>query len=382
MDIVIQYGILVISAIFTQIIVSWAGSMLHSIGAEEIHYAVFTFSDERDEPMSTNILMNICIPNVLAIFMFLLARKFGYRIIEEKLILYVMLFYVFRYILVCVVLRRKELYNYVYEVVLAICGLIVAFAIKHFFLITEQTILITAYELREELWFVIIVIIYKFVKLIVDKYVRQNTVLRKSQIEKYVIRQFEVFYKKYSDIILVTKENRFQCIFIYSVMIIENYNRGPFLRKVENALCFIDNKPRTLGITQMKSEKPLSDKKSIIMLYNELSDSCEPGLIDGYPWNQAWKHNNDNAYADAVTYIFDILLNYLDEIPKYREAFFIRLSKEDYVIDFEEAIGKLNKLHQEEIIRDDEFESEMRKLTERIFRTCDAYSDNEVKSKI
>ena len=177
MDMVIQYGILVISAIFTQIIVSWAGSMLHSIGAEEIHYAVFTFSDERDEPMSTNILMNICIPNVLAIFMFLLARKFGYRIIEEKLILYVMLFYVFRYILVCVVLRRKELYNYVYEVVLAICGLIVAFAIKHFFLITEQTILITAYELREELWFVIIVIIYKFVKLIVDKYVRQNTVL-------------------------------------------------------------------------------------------------------------------------------------------------------------------------------------------------------------
>lgn len=119
MNMSVSIVFLIISAILTQHLVSWAGSILHEVASEETHYAVFTFRDDRNMPMTTNILMNICIPNVLMIFIFMLSRKFYLPYVEEYLLLYVISFFVYRMLLICVILRRKEMYSLLYELAMA-----------------------------------------------------------------------------------------------------------------------------------------------------------------------------------------------------------------------------------------------------------------------
>ena len=52
--------ILFIISIITVHLVSWVGSVLHSVpNGGESSYAVFTFREDQNKSMSTNILMNI-----------------------------------------------------------------------------------------------------------------------------------------------------------------------------------------------------------------------------------------------------------------------------------------------------------------------------------
>lgn len=52
--------ILLAGAILLEHIVAWTGSILHSVPSfGESRYAVFTFRDDQDKPMTTNILIII-----------------------------------------------------------------------------------------------------------------------------------------------------------------------------------------------------------------------------------------------------------------------------------------------------------------------------------
>ena len=59
-----------ILAVITHQMISISGSYLHEIGRVQEPYAVFTFSDNRHKSMTMNILMNIFIPNISMIFIF------------------------------------------------------------------------------------------------------------------------------------------------------------------------------------------------------------------------------------------------------------------------------------------------------------------------
>lgn len=60
---------LLILAAITVHTISWCGSVLHSVTNSGRPYAVFTFRADQNKGMSTNILMNILIPNVVLIFL-------------------------------------------------------------------------------------------------------------------------------------------------------------------------------------------------------------------------------------------------------------------------------------------------------------------------
>lgn len=319
---------LIILAIVTQHIVSWAGSMLSSIGSEESNYAVFTFSDDRRMSMTTNILMNICIPNVFMVFIFMLADKYEYFYVKEFIIFYVVSFFVYRLILICLILRRKEMYSPKYEFGMALAGIGLAFFLKNYFFTKEKVLFIQAYELREELWFAIIIVLFQFLKQIFDKKVKQDDVLTKGQISQYIIHKFVVFYEKFHELFDVNRENRDICVFTYAVMIFEDYNRGPLVRKIER-LKTKRGKSATVGIMQVRSDEPLSDEDSILQFYEWAWNNtalCDRQLQgDEMQVNSlAWEHNNDTSYAQSVAYIFNCLCEYIDKVPKYRKAFHFR----------------------------------------------------------
>lgn len=314
-------------AIITQHLVSWAGSILHEVGNQESQYAVFTFRDDRNVPMTKNILMNICIPNVCMIFIFIVAEKLSFPYIKKYLLVYIIAFFLYRMVLICVILRRKEMYSFLYEAAMAAATVLLACFLIRFFLSTEETIFITAAELREELWFAILIVLYQFIKQILDKKVVQNTVLTKGQITRYVINKFQKYYDKYNHLLEINVQNRYICIFLYSVMIFEDYNRGPIIRSVERFKSRLGRKA-TMGIMQIESDTPLSDEESIIKFYawieSRVDESVQFGLDEMYVSFLAWEHNNDDAYGRSVAYIYNCLCQYIDEVPKYRKAFMIR----------------------------------------------------------
>ena len=61
-----------------------------------------------------------------------------------------------------IILRRKEMYSIIFEVSMALSAISLAYFIKEYFLKKEEILFITVDELREELWIVILIVLYQF----------------------------------------------------------------------------------------------------------------------------------------------------------------------------------------------------------------------------
>ncbi len=142
---------LLLLAAITVHTISWCGSVLHSVTNSGRPYAVFTFRADQDKGMSTNILMNILIPNIILI----LLSMFCYHVKElafgrKFLIVYVVAYYVYRAFLICILLNRRELYNVRYELLNAVLGIGVACFLIKYFLCEPEKVFIPASELVNE----------------------------------------------------------------------------------------------------------------------------------------------------------------------------------------------------------------------------------------
>ena len=101
-----------ILAVITHKLVSISGSYLHEIGRVQESYAVFTFSDDRHESMAVNILMNVFIPNICMIFLFAAVTALKWENITRLMILYCASYYIYRFILICLILDSRYLYYF------------------------------------------------------------------------------------------------------------------------------------------------------------------------------------------------------------------------------------------------------------------------------
>lgn len=313
----IHFVVLFISAIMTHYFIAWVGGHLNTAGGIlNWKYAKFTFSSEKNESMTTNILTNIFIPNVVMVFVYAGTVYLKWHDVQPKIWIFVVFYYVYRMLLICVFLRRKELYNFKYEILVAISGFILAFLLSTQFLNKAKTIFISADELREELWFAIIIVIYGFVKSILDDKVKQDDILTSKNIEKYIIDKFNKFYARYSKCIRKEKNNSNVIILLFAIMIYEDYNRGPEKRFVENIKVRLGFKT-SVGIMQVKSAKRLSNTESVEKAYRMISDFVQEldyeQLQDNFVWNIAMKYNPDEKYADSVAYIYNVLVKCISE---------------------------------------------------------------------
>lgn len=140
--------ILLLGAIILEHIVAWAESILHSVpSAGESRYAVFTFRNEQDKPMTTNILMNMLIPNVAMVFIYMWASCYSLEYILDNIMWFVIFYFAYRFVLICVVLRRKELFRVGYECVVAGAVIVIAYILKAYFFVNERNVFIPVSEL-------------------------------------------------------------------------------------------------------------------------------------------------------------------------------------------------------------------------------------------
>ena len=83
--------------------------------------------------------------------------------------------------------------------------------------------------------------------------------------EKYITNKYHEFKKKYNSIIESKCHNEFYESVIYAIMICEDFNRPKFVRLIERIHFYLTRRPHTLGIMQVRTEKLIDDKTSILM---------------------------------------------------------------------------------------------------------------------
>lgn len=329
MQIIICVVSVIVLAILTQHAVSWAGSILHQVGDTGQNYALFVFSDDRHQPMTNNILMNIFIPNIVSVFFYMILQKYEISFISIWVCLYVLFYFLYRFILICVILRRKELYTYKYEGGMAVVALVICLLLNCFFLGKSKNLLISINELKEELWFAMILIVYSFVKHILDNKVKQDDVLTRQQLEKYIINQFEVLYQRFKSVMDISLEDRHAWLVIYAIMVFENFNRGDVFRKFERFKLKVVGHA-TVGIMQVSSDKILSDEESIIQAYDyvmKYGEKCEIDFLYEIPSlllnDLLLSYNPDENYASSVTYIYQCLYSFVYDKEPYCKDFML-----------------------------------------------------------
>lgn len=317
----------ILCAIVTQYFVGWAGAMLHQIGENGQDYALFVFTDDRHQPMTTNILMNVFIPNIISVFLYIILDKVEMPYTRAYIWLYVVTYFAYRYVLICCILRRKELYTFPYEWGMAGAAFIICGLLSFFFFGKNKELFITADELKEELWFAIILIVYTFVKHMLDNKIKQDDVLTRSQLEKYIKNKFVKLYARYKTEIDISCKNKIIWIIIFAIMIFEDFNRGELVRKIERIKLKIVGQA-TVGIMQMSSHKDLTDEESIKKAYEYLVKEVEKQGIDDLNYidtlflNTILRgYNPDENYAKSVTYIYEYLYSFISCDEYYSEQF-------------------------------------------------------------
>lgn len=329
---------LLILAAITVHTISWCGSVLHSVTNSGRPYAVFTFRTDQNKGMSTNILMNILIPNIVLIFLSMFCYNMKELAFGRKfLIVYVLAYYVYRAFLICILLNRRELYNVRYELFNAVLGIGAAGFLIKYFLCEPEKVFIPASELVNEFWLVVIAVVYKFMTVFLDKVYTQKEVVSESRLDKYISNRFNYFYKKYKDIIQITENDSRIWILLFSIMIFENYNRGRFKRKLER-IKVRSGRHTTVGIMQVGSDADLTDEESINRAYFKLKDEIVMGNIvtdDEDEINHyAFQYNPDEDYARSITYIYQRLCGYLKSTQRFYIAFHLEdHPEEEYPVD-------------------------------------------------
>ena len=78
---------------------------------------------------------------------------------------------------------------------MALVGILLGILLNIFFLRKENNLFISVSELREELWFAIILVIYETIKNILDMKVKQDDVLTEQQLYNYIEKSLMFFMK-------------------------------------------------------------------------------------------------------------------------------------------------------------------------------------------
>lgn len=121
-----------------------------------------------------------------------------------------------------------------------------------------DTILPSKNALRDQLWILIAIFVYQ-----VLNNLRINRAETEERKRRYVLHKHAEFQKKYGDVISADCDTLVDEGLVYSIMIMENYNRPPFIRLIEDVKFCITHKKMSLGLMQVKTIEYIGDKESV-----------------------------------------------------------------------------------------------------------------------
>lgn len=157
-------------------------------------------------------------------------------------------------------------------------------------------------DLKLIIWLLIILYLYKFFK--------NNDVKNVTEVDERVISKEKIVinYAKFKIRFgeeIALKEANLKLI-VYSIMILGDYRRGEFLRKIDNLIFKLSLKPRKLSIMQINSKKFITDYDGIELVCKKIGKISEKCKTVKNSYKEIFK-SYDKENCDTLNYIYEEL---------------------------------------------------------------------------
>ncbi|MGN1355210.1 MAG: hypothetical protein ACI4WP_00885 [Bacilli bacterium] len=157
-------------------------------------------------------------------------------------------------------------------------------------------------DLKLIIWVLIILYLYKFFK---NTDVKNVTEVDERVISKEkIVINYAKFKIRFGEEISLKEANL--KLIVYSIMILGDYRRGEFLRKIDNLIFKLSLKPRKLSIMQINSKKFITDYDGIELVckkIGKISEKCKTGKNS---YKEIFK-SYDKENCDTLNYIYEEL---------------------------------------------------------------------------
>lgn len=157
-------------------------------------------------------------------------------------------------------------------------------------------------DLKLIIWVLIILYLYKFFK---NTDVKNVTEVDERVISKEkIVINYAKFKIRFGEEIALKEANL--KLIVYSIMILGDYRRGEFLRKIDNLIFKLSLKPRKLSIMQINSKKFITDYDGIELVckkIGKISEKCKTGKNS---YKEIFK-SYDKENCDTLNYIYEEL---------------------------------------------------------------------------
>ncbi len=306
-----------IAAIVLFLIVNWFGK--HSIVSYD--YTSITIYTEEESAPAFNIIYRVVAPIIFFILYMALGQSLNFHRLSQNSYMVVVYYWVIRTIFRICTGRIKLTNLYAYFT----CAIISVGITYWIYSVTSEvkSILPNPHTLIDEMWILIILFIYS----VFNKLSFPNNHARNKE-ELYIKSKYRKFKEKYNELIQSKCHNDFYEAVTYSIMIYEDFNRPKIVRFFEKIHFCITKKSHTLGIMQVRTNKMIDDKTSIILAIKKIKkatmthknnvkeDECDS------PYNAVNEiagiyncHNED--YQREIDHIFNIIKSKFNNIEKH-----------------------------------------------------------------
>lgn len=243
------------------LIVNWIGKHSYSVG-----YISLSIFVRIDEAPAFNFIIRILTPVIYLLIIASILYGLGLDRYTNGFYM-VSLYYVFIRLAVNLLTDRWRLLNWGKQLFYWFSIMILSYYTYEKIIIAKTNLLPDFSNLANELWIIIIVFVYNiFNKIEISS---ERTIKRK---ENYLESKFTKFKREYGGIIN-SLNNRRLIALAYSILIYENFNRPYIIRILERILFSLNGKPRTLGIMQVRTDKYITDRKSVSLGVDILKNS-------------------------------------------------------------------------------------------------------------
>ena len=305
------------------------GKLQYDMGWNLFPYGKFAFESEEECDFTGNFFLKIVNPTIFLYIIAWIGQRLGQEAFVAELWMLIPIYWLWR--LGYIAFKNLFVFlNLKYEGIACIVSLAlgesVFFVIIKPLLVQNETLWISTTELRDGLWFAIIIYIATTIWNIMKKSFSGDVLYPESKRQNLVNKRFDVFERRYGEFILDELSSRIPndelreirakiAYVLYAIMIYEDYNRPKAIRIIEYVVkFFLPRKKMTLGIMQVSSYMLISDKTSIKLALNRIIP--EFFKEDDYPEQNAISNYNDGSgYYTEVYAIYSMLYSrFSDEI--------------------------------------------------------------------
>lgn len=298
----------IILAVVLFYLVNWIGEKTKPL---DFGYVNISLEINDDTAPFFNYLFKILAPVVFIVLVMAFFQAIGLDSFNEKIYWVVIDYWLCR-LLFLVIRGRLGLLNWPVQIFYWISSIGLSILVCNI-VARSGTVLPKAEDLLEELWILIIVFLYSVLNKI--QYSRKGA---EQRIKKYVKVRYDNFRKQYGQLVGSSVKIKSLEIFVYSIMIYEDFNRPKHARFVERIVFRKSKKDHTYGVMQVMSDKPISDGKSVVLATTKIKELIK-AEVDNEDWDKVYMHSvyervaqqynpGDTEYAQQVMHVFDLLV--------------------------------------------------------------------------